>query len=92
MPGVRKHVRVYARHVPGRAEVHRLGVVGSASWTRENSDMASFDARTGSTVAACGRKTVLKICIGGMTFFENLAYLHPFAGLSARSGRNAVSL
>lgn len=84
MPSPQKHVRVCARKVPERAGAHRLGVVKSS--TRENSDMASFDARIESTVAASDHRPTLKICIGDMLFVGNLAYLDRFAGLSALSG------
>lgn len=83
MPSLQKRVRVYAIKVPGRAGAHRLGVVESS--TRENSDIASFDARIGNTVAVSDRKPILKTCIGDMTSVGNLAFLNSFAGSSALS-------
>lgn len=82
MLSLQKHFRVYAIKVQ-RAGPHELGVAESSTW--ENSDIASFDARIGSTVAASDHKPILKICIGDMTSVENLAYLNCFAGSSALS-------
>lgn len=82
MPSLQKHARVYAIKVQ-RVGAHRLEVVESSTW--ENSDIASFDARIGSTVAASDHKPILKICIGDMTSVENLAYSNCFAGSSALS-------